>query len=52
MLTLDVNFLTNAIGCIHYIKPTTFGNVYINKLLRLQTYEKVGSTVYILLESH
>lgn len=38
MLNLDVIFLTNAIGCIHSIKPTTFGNVKINKPLRLQTW--------------
>lgn len=58
MLNLDVAFLTQAIGCIHFVKPATFGNVYrhfgmsIETLETFQIYEEVGSTVYILLESH
>lgn len=48
VLNLDVNFLTIAISCTH-VKPITFGS----KLFRLlRIFEKLGSTTFILLESH
>lgn len=29
MLNLDVNILTSSTGCLHYVKPSTFVNVYV-----------------------
>lgn len=50
MLNLDVNILTSSTGCLHYVKPSTFVNVYVT-VETFQIYEGVGSA-YTLLESY
>ena len=45
MLNLGINFSTNAIGCIHFVKPALFGSVYMIKVSRLLIYEEVSSTI-------
>lgn len=46
MLNLGINFSTNAIGRVHFVKPAIFERVYITQLSRLHIYEEVSSTIW------